>query len=35
VGGVPISIVKQYIENHKTRYEEVKEKGWNNNGRKI
>lgn len=33
VGGAPISIVKQYIENQKTRYEEVKEKGWNNNGR--
>lgn len=34
VGGAPISVVKQYIENQKTRYEEVKAKNWNNNGRK-
>lgn len=34
VGGAPISVVKQYIESQKTRYQEVKEKNWNNNGRK-
>lgn len=33
VGGAPISIVKQYIESQKTKYQEAKEKGWNNNGR--
>jgi putative transposase len=33
VGGVTIDIVKKYVENQKTRYEEIKEKGWNNNGR--
>ncbi len=33
VGGAPISLIKQYIENQKTRYETVKQKKWNNNGR--
>lgn len=33
VGGAPLSVIKQYIENQKTKYEEVVEKGWNNNGR--
>ena len=33
VGGAPISVVKQYIENQKTRYEVIKSKNWNNNGR--
>jgi putative transposase len=33
VGGAPISVIKQYIENQKTRYEEIKSKNWNNNGR--
>lgn len=33
VGGAPLSIVKQYIANQKTRYQDIKEKGWNNNGR--
>ncbi len=33
VGGAPISVVKQYIENQKTRYEDIKSKKWNNNGR--
>lgn len=33
VGGAPISVIKQYIENQKTRYEVIKSKNWNNNGR--
>jgi len=33
VGGAPLGVIKQYIENQKTKYEEVVEKGWNNNGR--
>jgi len=33
VGGAPISVVKQYIENQKTRYKDIKAKGWKNNGR--
>ena len=34
VGGAPISVIKKYIENQKTRYQDIKEKGWSNNGRK-
>ena len=34
VGGTPISVVKGYIENQKTRYEVIKGKNWNNNGRR-
>lgn len=34
VGGAPLEIVKQYVANQKTKYQEVKEKNWNNNGRK-
>lgn len=33
VGGAPLNVIKQYVANQKTRYEEIKEKGWNNNGR--
>ncbi len=33
VGGSPLSAIKKYIENQKTRYEVIKENGWNNNGR--
>jgi len=33
VGGAPVSVIKQYIENQKTRYEDIKSKNWNNNGR--
>jgi len=33
VGGAPISVVKQYVESQKTRYEDISDKGWNNNGR--
>jgi len=33
VGGAPMSVVKQYIKNQKTRYEVIKDKNWNNNGR--
>ncbi|MCB9062440.1 MAG: IS200/IS605 family transposase [Halobacteriovoraceae bacterium] len=33
VGGAPLEIVKQYVANQKTRYQDIKEKGWNNNGR--
>ncbi|MEE4363746.1 MAG: IS200/IS605 family transposase [Desulfotignum sp.] len=33
IGGAPSSVIKQYIENQKTRYEEIKLKGWKNNGR--
>ena len=33
VGGAPMKVIKQYIENQKTRYTDIKEKGWSNNGR--
>lgn len=33
VGGAPLTVIKQYIANQKTRYQDIKEKGWNNNGR--
>lgn len=32
-GEAPISMIKQYIEKQKTRYKEIKMKGWKNNGR--
>lgn len=35
VGGVTIDVVKKYVESQKTRYEDIKSKGWNNNGRKV
>lgn len=34
VGGAPLDVIKKYIENQKTRYDEIKTKGRNNNGRK-
>lgn len=34
VGGAPISVVKQYIANQKTKYEEGKARDWDNNSRK-
>ena len=33
VGRVPCGVIEQYIERQPTRYEEVKAKGWNNDGR--
>ena len=33
VGRVPRGVIEQYIESQPTRYEEVKAKGWNNDGR--
>jgi len=33
VGRTSLGVIEQYIQNQPTRYEEVKAKGWNNDGR--